>query len=637
MEMIGHVMWVWVATAISLVVPPWMVAGRITPRHSGWQQLLMAFALGCASQGILGLFWDRLILAYPMGELAVYLTFWAVASLAAWRFQRTREIELPLSRSEAWGLGLIVAAAVIIRTIHPVAHSALGQSDAYSHLQFIRQILADGMIHNQIYPPAFSWIMALPALLFRVDPYWIARFGGATWGAALVLALFALGRLNGRQGAGWLAAALVAFCPAWMPLLKTGVGIFANQSGLFFIPLILWAWLQVRQVKGAWLLLIFSLALAAVVPMMWISLIPVLVLDRLLAGGMRESRWWRTSIRILLILLPGALLLTWQAARIQGNHEKATVAIVTAAPMPEAGEATPDSGTGSDAVSIRRISPLLHNYLSYKRAGYGDTRLNVVGWGLGIAFALTLLAGMRTRRSELRLLGAWGVITSLQAGTGWLQFTGYQREGWSLLLASAWLFGVMGAELWRRWGRRRWMMIVALAGLAVCLVWTCRFPPGHVPSLSAAEDDLVNLARKVARHIQQHPHEKPLTFVTRKVTEFHGNQGDILSAVLPPDERVSTLAVGPDQPWQEPLDPQRQYLVVMDQQLLTKSGRPGMFSRIQPDQVAQFEQSHQRLFRVNEDLRNRLNTLPSDRWVQARFPVHTGLYAVRISAKEGGL
>ena len=236
MEELVQALNVLAALTVTLVVPPLAAVRRMVPRGAGGMAPLIALALGCASQGLLGLFWNRLVRGLVYGEIAFYYGFWIVASLLAVWIRRPREKD-SLEYGELWLLILTLTAAVLVRSLHPLEHAALGQSDAYSHLQFIRQVMADGMIHNQIYPPAFTWIMALPATTFGLDPYWLARFGGAFWGTGLTLALFALGRCKGRPWAGLCAAALAAFCPAWMPLLKTGVGVFANQLGLFFSAL----------------------------------------------------------------------------------------------------------------------------------------------------------------------------------------------------------------------------------------------------------------------------------------------------------------------------------------------------------------------------------------------------------------
>jgi len=634
MELLGHAIWVWIALALTLVLPPWVVARRLTLAGSFWWIALNAFALGCASQGLFGLFWDRIVLSHPMGELLLYVGFWAVASWGALRFSRTREVEIPMSRAESWLLGMIVLAAVCIRTLHPLATSALGQSDAYSHLQFIRQVLADGMIHNQIYPPAYSWIMALPALTLRVDPYDLARFGGAVWGAGLTLSMYALGRRIGRQGAGLFTAALVAFCPLWMPLLKTGVGAFANQSGLFLLPLILLFYLQCREGKGLWMLLLMSLALVSAVPIMWISLMPVLWMDHLVAGLSRESNGWKTTGRLMLAILPAIVLLSWQAARIQGNHSTATVAIVTGGAAPANSQTASAPVESESVVEISRERILLQNYFSIKRRGYASHLLNGAGLVLGLIFIFAVVAGGRRKNPELRLLGIWGLITSVQAATGFMQFSGYQREGWSLLLATACLCGTMLAWIMSRSGHRSILKPVVGVGFVFLFLWACRRPPGHRPAFSAAEDEIVRTAREMSRRVRENHDERPLTVVTRAFTEFQGNQGDLVAAVIGPSSRVKTLTVSGGQVWEEILKSERQYLFLMDQVSLSAQWSPGLFAQVQPEQVEQYRAVHNRLFKINEQMEQQLEGLSPSQWKMKSISESPLLSAILLQPRE---
>jgi len=633
MENLGIAMVVWVGLAIPLIIPPLVVAWRLTPAKSVWLMVLTALALGCASQGLFGLFWDRLVLAHPLGEISLYYGFWVIASLIALRVPRIREVGIPLSRGECWLLGLTLLAAIGIRAFHPLAHAALGQSDAYSHLQFIRQVMADGMIHNQIYPPGFSWIMALPAMTFRMDPYWIARFGGAFWGAGLTLALYALGRFSGRHWTGLIMAGLAAFCPFWMPLLKTGVGVFANQSGLFFLPLILLAYMQSGQQKAFWLLLILSMALISAVPMMWISLMPVLLIDRGLAGVVRESRWWQRSALLALALLPAFTLLIWQSSRIQDKHLKATMVIVTG----EEVSTSPSSGDSlmSEPESLSASRLLIQNYFLVKRWGYGNLPLNRVASGLGFAFAFTLFLGLRKRDPSLRLLGIWGFVTSIQAATGFMQFSGYQREGWSLLMATAWLGGVMGAGVLAFDGRRGWLKNTTLGLFLVFFIWTCRFPPRHVQSFSAAEDELIDVARLAAHRVRQNHEELPLTLVMRRFTEFHGNQGDPLEAVVGPFGRVETIAVGTKQLHPYPMNLERQYLFLMDRVPLTEGWNPGVFAQVQPHQVEQFIAAQNRLFHLNQKVEIWLDALSVNQWTRESIVLGPKLDAILVRPIAG--
>ena len=619
------------ALAVTLVVPPLVPARRLAPRGAGWMVPLLALALGCVSQGVLGFFWDRLVRGPVRFEVALYYGFWIVATLlSGWmRRSETNEPGAP-GRLELRLLVLIVAGAALVRSLHPLAHAALGQSDAYSHLQFIRWVVADGMIHNQIYPPSFTWIMALPAATFGLDPYWLARFGGAFWGAGLTFALFALARCGGLPWAGLCAAALAAFCPAWMPLLKTGVGVFANQLGLFLLPLILLFYIRSDWKPALGFLVAVALALASAVPMMLISLMPVLLADRLLASAARESRWWRNAVVFGLALVPAFVLLFWQAERIQGIHRDATMEIVTGGAVKAAPQAA------AQKPEVRKAEPpnahvvLVKNFLSVKRKGYGNPWLNLAGGGLALVFLAALALGIRRKNAALRLLGVWGVVTSIQAGTGVFQFTGYQREGWSLLLATAWLGGVIASGILSLpRGRPVWRGL-AVVFFAVCFLGALKFPPGHAPALSAVEDEIIDVARRVADRVRARDEELPLTIVMRPFTGFCGDQGDPLAATIGKSPRVATVVAGPDVDWSRVVRPGRQYLVMMDLVSFPDNWSPGLFANVQPEQVSHYLNAHRRLFQMNRNVREWLDSLPSDQWTQEQIPTTAGLFAVRV-------
>ena len=616
------------ALAIALVLPPLAAARRLTPAGSGWRTPLISLALGCATQGLMGLFWDRLVRGPMYGEIAIYYGVWIAVSLVAFWMPASRAKEDSPGRVELWLLVLTLAAAVLVRSLHPLGHAALGQSDAYSHLQFVRQVMADGMVHNQVYPPAFSWIMALPAATFGLDPYWPARFGGAFWGAGLALALFAIGRSGGRPWAGLIAAALAAFCPAWMPLLKTGVGIFANQLGLFLLPLILLFYLRGGRKTDFWLLMAFALALAAAVPMMLIALMPVLLLDRLLAVSSRESSGWRSTGLLTLALIPAFALLLWQSAHIQGIHREATLEIVTGKAVNTAPAAVAPAPAAGEIKPLNTNVLLLKDFCSVKRHGYGNPWLNLAGGGLGLAFLAAGAVGLRRKNAVLRLLGAWGLVTSLQAGTGIFQFTGYQREGWSLLLATAWLGGEAGARmLAQERGRSLWRGL-ALAFFFVCFLGSLRYPPGHAASFSTAEDELIDVARDAADRVRHRETELPLTVVMRAFTEFHGNQGDPLAAAIGESERVSTVSVGPETAWTDVLRPGRQYLFLMDRQPFSNDWSPGLFAQVQPDQVNVYLVTHRQLFQANRKVEEWVEQLPEVQWEKERMSTSPGLEGI---------
>ena len=139
--------------------------------------------------------------------------------------------------------------AVAVRSIDPIQHMALGQSDAYSHLQFLRNVMDTGFVHNVMYPPGYHWILSLPTAAFHLDPYLVARYGGAFFGAGLVLAVYVFVKSVASQPAPIFSAFFVSCFPGLYLLQKTGVGAFANQLGLFFIPVVFYFYIMTEEQK----------------------------------------------------------------------------------------------------------------------------------------------------------------------------------------------------------------------------------------------------------------------------------------------------------------------------------------------------------------------------------------------------
>ena len=204
-----------------LLLPAWTLV-RFRWRDAG-EVLFAALVAGLASAAL----WGRVCNGSGIGmapATAIWIGAWIGAG--AWVRWKKRAAE-PLRWDGVLAAILLLAWAV--RMLHPLQTWALGQSDAYSHLGFLRDVLENGQVGNGDYPPAYSWVLAFPAWLLHGHPYWMARFGGAFFGAGLALGAYALlAQIRGRA-AGLAAAALVAGCPVFVLLQKTGVGCFANQ------------------------------------------------------------------------------------------------------------------------------------------------------------------------------------------------------------------------------------------------------------------------------------------------------------------------------------------------------------------------------------------------------------------------
>ena len=165
---IANLVIVLLACSLSLVVPTLRTALWLSEEKSWPNILLVAIILGLASQGFLGFAWNHFLLSGISLEITLYFLVWLIITVILSLSQRRppRSSKFSRSREDFLLIGLIIL-AVTVRSIHPLQHMALGQSDAYSHLQFLRNIVDSGFIHNVMYPPGYHWILALPTAAFH--------------------------------------------------------------------------------------------------------------------------------------------------------------------------------------------------------------------------------------------------------------------------------------------------------------------------------------------------------------------------------------------------------------------------------------------------------------------------------------
>lgn len=598
---------------------PLCVIACLLPRVSMARVFFLSLTAGIVSQSLLGFGWNHAVGASPAGEILVYVLFWLLAGMGGliYRFRINRPAYRRVwCEPEDYWLLWVLPLALLVRLLHPLQEAALGQSDAYSHLQFLRQVVADGHVHNRVYPAGFSWIMALPTFLFRLDPYHVARYGGAFWGMLLAWASYeVLARHQFRQAARF-ASALVAFCPVFYPLLKTGVGMYANQAGLFLLPLLLMAGME-SGVAGRLRVctLLLALALAGTVPMLLLPVLMVLAVMQVLNVSRAWNGWLRRSLWLLVALLPALLVMGWQSLRLDPAHQAETVRLVTAEqvkPMASPHTSPPDAGQSPPAMQqdIRpwALPPLLLDYLRIKRLGYGRWWLNGVAVLPGFLFLGCLIAGLARRNPLLCLLGVWGTLTWWQTLSGMFQFSGYQRAGWSLLLACAWLGGLIGHFLLLRLPRPRWGMRAVYGGLLLCLLATLWLPPAHARQFSLSEGRMIEIVREAVLPV---PPERAPIVVVRAFTGFDGWQGDPVraSAGL---EKKEILTVDDRADLGQPFRPHRAYLFVLDDAPLNTAALGGVFARLQPQQVAAYIEAQKRFHRFNGRVEQLLERIRQD-------------------------
>ena len=623
---------------------PWWALGRWLVRYPWPIRLALALLAGVGSQAVFGLVWGIGIRQPARYEGLAYLGFWLAAAImlrvkkppADAGYSRRK-----LSSFEQAGLAATLLAGFAVRLLHPLRCWALGQSDAYSHLAMFRDVVATGSLGNAIYPPGYAWIMSMPAAVLGVDPYHVARFGGAFFGVALVLGVYYFLSEGCRSGRAALAGAFLVACfPGFMLLHKTGVGAFANQAGLFFLPMVfggvLAAGVRDRRGMGIGVLAVALAGMLITVPMMWLHVGLVVLLFWLCSGcktGGGGSRWLRRHAWV-----PGLVLVLAVAALVRlGSRTLAvTTTVLTTADETVAANFRQESFDGLTSLIL-----LSRDFFSVKRWGLGSLPVDLAFAGLFCVFAGATVAGMVRKKPGWILLGCWGSLVVVQTATGFLQFTAYQREGWSLLIATGCLGGGVVDGLWSRFCFLRPVVLVAMALSAAASLWR---PPAHTLTNSTAEETLVRIARMFRTYPNLSPDSDPAVEGFRRFLSEHWIEGAQLSFITRPllQELMMAAVCGPKdifsfskidiwivyELW---LETSTQAVVFLDRPGDLNVERLGRFAAVSPAGAQSFIQQQRKSYAFNEKLEAFILQLPSNEWRIAAYDVTPELKVYYVS------
>ena len=589
--------------------------------------LLLSTCAGVSLQAVIGVVWDHVIGCQPHGALVVTLLVWLLAALVTCRkpIHRSRK----LWRTTPIGLlAAILLFALAMRSVHPLQHAFLGQSDAYIHLTFIKDVIDQGHLRHTGYPPGYHWVMAAPFLICRLDPYLTARYGGAFFGLLLTLAAYVFWLGHRSKDAGWFSAFFVAGFPAFMLLVKTGVGAMANQMGLALLPsfLALYAMPHPEGMRGPAvrlpLLALLAAGLAVSVPLMFLCLLLVIGLDMLSGAASQDNqRTSATPLVVALLLLPALVIAALHFADSGSGVLAATIKSMT-------GHSPPHPGRASALLFMAA------DFLKPKRLGLGNGPMNLAGVVLLVGFAWQLIAAIRCHSVRDRLLAWFGLLSAVQTMTGALEFSLYQRAGWNLLLAAAWLGGKIAAAIYERVREFLPARIGVAAAIAVSAVFALIHPPQHRPSLSTAEDEMVAVTRSLAALEAQRSGTRlalsvtpllqglsalpafskvPLALVLR-TTSDSDDYWEIPDAVLPLGSELRILYVrGRKKPhlWAAP---GHRYVFFLDREETIPAKALGAFGLINPAQAESYSNWQRSLYKPNRTIRDFIVDLPSDTW-----------------------
>jgi hypothetical protein len=527
--------------------------------------------------------------------------------------------------------------------------AALGQSDAYSHLQFIQSIISDAHLRNPMYPPGHAWSMALPAIIFNIDPYLIARFGGAATGLLLVLGAYLLAFQFCRSKAAALATAFFIACfPPFNLLAKTSVGVFANQMGLCFIPVILtlhtrWADSNFQFNRHAAFL---SLAVSAMVitsPLMLIHLGMIMGITYFLIclwnrPGLYEPRRapWVVLRQGLLIVLPALLVISLHLAQAQRtNPDSLNFTRHELAPKKPA-PSKQYAATPRQSQHVRPTPPspvqILADFAKIKRTGYHNAFMDATTSAIGIVCAGLVFVGWRRRSTSCLVLGIWGTLTALQALTGLFQFSLFQREGWSLMIAAAVLGGCAFGLAWPSVAHRPITTWIIATLMILSLAATCWRPPRHTFFVSSAESDIVACIRQIVTHYRFMKTPVPI-IATRRMAGFQSTQGELAAAIAEP---IPTLAIDSSTPITSQFSTTNAYLILLERSAETNQASAGSLTmnHINPDMARDFSKVLKREMKDVTAIESFLNTEAPATWTISRQPATKNLWLITLTPRQ---
>ena len=600
---------------ISTVVPTWLASHRLLPRSEWFEVFFAAWVLGLVSQSVFGLLWNHLVSRDAGIEVIFYYVFWLIISIALLVFPRRSPSQKRESGQGVNGkilLGILFI-AVVVRSINPLQHFALGQSDAYSHLHFLRDVINSGYLQNAIYPPGYHWILALPTLTFRLDPFDVVRYVGAFFGAGLVLAVFVIAKGAFNDTSAFLGAFFTACFPGLYLLQKTGVGAFANQFGIFFIPTVLFFYLRIMENEFRWssytfLFIVSLMGFIVSVPMMMIHVCLIIALERIFALVKRPSGWVSRSIIVAASGTPALLLFLFHLLHpVKLTQTEAVVFIIKEQIRLTASAAVNIPRTFTSDYLNHPVMKMIIDFVSIKRWGFGNALLDMLGCLLVIVFIVVFYDGVKKKKPLLTLMGIWGMLTGMQSLIGFLQFSAYQREGWSLLIVIACLSGIVGANIYR-WGIYRWKIMRPLLYLFIIIsvVWSILLPPGHLMLNSWAEDDVIRIVRNLSspvihqdlsgKRYNGHDHDimlirnalsasLPVTIVARNFSVWWSGQGEMISVVMHNPTTVRNEVITERTPLEPVFQTNRQYVVLLDAHKSLQAEHFGMMASLSRDSL----------------------------------------------------
>jgi hypothetical protein len=243
-----------------------------------------------------------------------------------------------------------------------------------------------------------------------------------------------------------------------------------------------------------------------------------------------------------------------------------------------------------------------------------------------------IIYGVYIKSGSFLIIGLWGFVTSLQAGTGFLQFSSYQREGWSLLIAVCCMGGILADRVLMFGYQISYIRSLVVISMIFLFGWSVLHPPRHPAIRSSAEDEVVRYIRfwgqspseisdtcselddPLCEIFELLTEELPLTLVTRQFTGWD-NQGEITPNVLQPESSLKILTYS-KQELQGFFQSEEQYIVLIDKvNRLSGSQVINAFAMVTPAMVEATLRQQSHLFVAGKKLLEYIQGLPKAEWM----------------------
>jgi len=502
--------------------------------------------------------------------------------------------------------------AFLVRLPGPISTPALGQTDAYTHLQFLRDMASRGELRHSFYPFGFYLLAALPVRLLGLDPYLVARFAGLFFGPVLVWSVHkVISRIDSNRSAHW-AALLIAGFPLFYLLQKTGLGLHPIQLGLALLPWILLAWWRLLEgsIPAMASFSILGVLLGLSNPMMLVDLVPFLaghLCWRIARGGIPAS------VAVFIGFASACLgiaptLLYHQAGGDSFFH---TLELLTRTDLDGVSLPAALWASGLEFIRPKRFLPL--------------DALPLTASLLSFSVLVGFIRWSRNRAPAAAWFSSWTLYAWAQSVFACFQFPGYFRAGWTFLLGAA----VVGGF---------WMTTVqpilpkvlqrtTIAILAAGVLSQIRLYPRVRPYLSPCESGLVRFAREELQRqqIQPAPQQK---IWSRKWNTFPDHLGDILHALW--EGSPVTFEVLSLQDVQHlDFDPSFQHLVLLDDQA-DQDLKLGAMAMVDPELHREHLRNLEQLLDISRALRAKVESLPRGKWTVSERRTQDGLDVLHI-------